>query len=413
MVVRATKINPAMLRWARERAGYSVEEVARRRRVSPLRILNWESGVQFPTWRQLERLSYQDYHRSPTMFFCDSPPEERYVDQEFDRLPASVLGSLHPDTLYAVRQARMRQDDLGVLQQVDAKGTKVEADSLRKQAASTASPDVLASAIDSYFLSTLNQLEPEWPGVTTVTEPSLGVEISRGLRLSGPVSKDSELTQTGSVPSHRAFGFFRNLVEETGVWVFLRSFKQKDVNGFSLNHDQFPVIYLNSAKSQEQRISTMFNEWAHIGFDFNHIELSDRQRYLKELTEVDRKIEVSCLQFSTGRAHSVGVREDSSGATVLDLGGSIFFVSPFFFVWQDYWESREDVGTESHNVAATGALSQGYYAIQKSFLGERYIRAAFEAFEADRIDEHELAATLGVKGRHLKRLGNYAWQQSR
>ncbi len=115
MVVRATGINPAMLRWARERAGYSVEEVARRMRVPDERVENWEAGQICSTWKQAESLAQRLYRRSTTLFFLNDPPEEPTVYGEFPQLPASVLGDLHPDTLYAVRQARARQRHLRVL----------------------------------------------------------------------------------------------------------------------------------------------------------------------------------------------------------------------------------------------------------------------------------------------------------
>ena len=112
MVVRATGINPEMLRWARERAGYSIEEVARRRRVPPERVKEWEAGKSFPTWKQLKQLAFKDYHRGTVFFLFKDPPEEKTVAERFHRLPAEMLADLHPDTLYAVRQARYRQDDL-------------------------------------------------------------------------------------------------------------------------------------------------------------------------------------------------------------------------------------------------------------------------------------------------------------
>ncbi len=212
------------------------------------------------------------------------------------------------------------------------------------------------------------------------------------------------------VRSSQPFAFFRKLVEATGVWVFLRSFKQKDVNGFGLNHEQFPVIYLNSAKNYEQRILTMFNEWAHIGFDFNHIELSDRQRYLNGLTEVDYNIEVSCLQFSAKHTQSAASGAGGRASHLHEFGRTVSFVGSFAFFWQGHQAAWDVENSESGNGEGKGPGAQGYYAIQKSRLGERYIRAAFEAFEAERIDEHQLAATLGVKGQHLQRLGNDAWR---
>ena len=115
MVIRATKINPEILRWARERAGYSIEDIARRRRVSPERVREWESGESFPTWKQFTKLAHEDYHRGTVFFFFRDLPEEKTVAERFPRLPPAMLADLCPDTLYAVRQASYRQEHLAEL----------------------------------------------------------------------------------------------------------------------------------------------------------------------------------------------------------------------------------------------------------------------------------------------------------
>ena len=72
-----TGINPKILVWARERAGYSIEEIALKlKRKSTIEISNWESGKSVPTYAQLEKLAYTYYKRPLAIFFLPSPPPE-------------------------------------------------------------------------------------------------------------------------------------------------------------------------------------------------------------------------------------------------------------------------------------------------------------------------------------------------
>ena len=120
MADRATGINPEMLRWARERAGYpTVESVAARLKRPVEQIEAWESGAAFPTWRQLERLARDLYHRPTALFFLPSPPIEKTPTAEFERLPKATIEDLEPDTWFALRHAEARRLDLGELAQFD------------------------------------------------------------------------------------------------------------------------------------------------------------------------------------------------------------------------------------------------------------------------------------------------------
>ena len=410
MVVRETKINPEMLRWARECAGYTVGEIAGRRGVPSCRILNWESGKEFPTWRQLERLAFLDYRRSPTLFFLNSPPDEKYVEQEFDRLPSAMLNNLHPDTLYAVRQARIRQEHLALLHPDDATSRVSMMGDLSGEAEFALGEVELISLLVSRLATALSQPEEDWDNTPVRDDLLEDLTVFRPTTINDGLSWFTPVPPVLSSGSSFDFENWRSLLIETGVWVFQRPFKQKDVNGFCFNHDRFPVIYLNSALDHAGRISTMLNEWAHIAFDFNHIERSDRELYLEELTGVDHRIEATCQRFAAGGWQSAVWRGSGVTSNILDFSasrgismrGSIDRLA----------EHREDYHDEVLSTDGEGLADdqpvRGYYAIQKSLLGEQYIRAAFTAFEAERIDELELSAALGVKGRYLQRLGDYA-----
>ena len=347
MVVRATGINPAMLRWARERAGYSVEEVARRRRVSSERVKEWEIGKSFPTWKQLEQLAHQDYHRGTVLFLLNDPPEEKTVAEHFPRLPAKALIDLYPDTLYAVRQARIRQDDLAELLGPDGTGERSILRDLRGEV-DGGNPSKLAVLVGEY----------------------LGVDLNDPDGFSNRIY---------------TFEDFRNRIENTGVWVFKRSFRQKDVAGLCLGDDVYPVIYVGNGLDKEREIFALFNELAHLLFDFNYLERADKRHYLPSMTADCLAIENACNQFAE-EFRGVYVHAAAQQARCEDAPG-------------DSAENGHKTGNREF-----------YYTVQGTNLGRKYLRAAFRAFEDQRIEELELASFLGVRGHHLDGLENYVWQ---
>lgn len=66
--------NGAMLRWAREWRGRSVEEAAKKAGVTPERVRSWELGEEQPTVRMARKLA-DFYGRSFMEFFYTDPPE--------------------------------------------------------------------------------------------------------------------------------------------------------------------------------------------------------------------------------------------------------------------------------------------------------------------------------------------------
>ena len=66
------EVKPALLRWARDRAGMQVDDLARR---FP-RLAHWESGEARPTRRQLERFA-KATHATVDHLLMARPPVER------------------------------------------------------------------------------------------------------------------------------------------------------------------------------------------------------------------------------------------------------------------------------------------------------------------------------------------------
>ncbi len=343
MVIRATKINPEILRWARERAGYSIEDIARRRRVSPERVREWESGQSFPTWNQFAKLAHEDYHRGTVFFFFRDLPEEKTAAERFPRLPPAMLTDLHPDTLYAVRQASYRQDDLAELLGPDGAGERFILRDLRGLA-DAGNPGRLALAVREY----------------------LGLD---------PNDPEGFSNRAGT------FEDFRRLIEAAGVWVFKRSFRQKDIAGLCLGDDVYPVIYVNHGETKERQVFTLFNGLAHLLFDFNYLERKDKKHYLKALSPAEQAVEKAC--------HAFGEEFEAHAS-------------------ERYSKAELTLGVPSVDGRVKGR--RGYYDFQKAYLGKKYLRTVFLSFEEGRIEELDIASFLGVRGINLAELEGYAWE---
>lgn len=62
------KINPNILKWALDNINYSIPSFAKKIGQKELTIKKWLDGESFPTYKQLEKISY-DILKIPSIFF--------------------------------------------------------------------------------------------------------------------------------------------------------------------------------------------------------------------------------------------------------------------------------------------------------------------------------------------------------
>ena len=100
-------VTPAILKWARETAGYEIVEIAHKLRMPPERILSWERGDARPTLRQAEKLA-NVYKRPLASFYLPSPPPTIKPPPDY-RSPSTAQIGLTPQMRYELRRARYRR----------------------------------------------------------------------------------------------------------------------------------------------------------------------------------------------------------------------------------------------------------------------------------------------------------------
>src|SRR5438034_4964263 len=97
-------VKPALLTWARERAGLPLQDAAAKASVEVERLREWEQGEDRPSIPQLRKLG-EVYKRPIAVFFLPEPPQGFDPQREFRRLPGLTARTESPEMRLALRKA--------------------------------------------------------------------------------------------------------------------------------------------------------------------------------------------------------------------------------------------------------------------------------------------------------------------
>lgn len=374
---KLTGVNPKIIQWARERARYSLESVAVKFKKDVSVIEKWESGEDFPTYSQLEKLA-EIYKRPLALFFFPEPPLEAEEKQEFRTLPDFEIENLAADTIYALRQAKAMQLSL---QEIN-NGINPSTKKIFQDISVSSSDDLrkLAEQIRNYLNVTLEE-QLTWNDQETALKK------------------------------------WRSAVEEAGIFIFKRSFKQREISGFCLIDIEFPIIYLNNSTEKSRQIFTIFHELAHILLQTNGITKSD-DRYINSLQGENKYIEIFCNKFAAEFLLPNHVFSEIIRETIVNVNDNDKIISK---ISSDYKVSREvvlrklldnnlisqkeytlkvrewyseQVGKSQDKNKKSGG---DYYANQATYLGENYLKLVFNKYYQGQYDIERVADYLNIK----------------
>lgn len=250
-------INPDILKWARERSGYTVEAIAAFLKKDVSIVNDWELGERAPTYVQLEKLA-DKYKRPIAIFFFPEPPEEPNIAENL-ALRSSDNTPLEPRIHILLRQAYARQLSL---MELNFGTNPMEMKIFRDlQARPTDSAKELAQQARAY----------------------LNISIT---------------TQAKWKSSTEALENWRDRIEEAGIFVFKEAFQDDSIDGFCLIHDEFPVIYLNNSRPSVRQIFSLFHELGHLLLGENGITRSNIFHGGIFRGDATEEIEDFCDQFA-------------------------------------------------------------------------------------------------------------------
>lgn len=215
------EVNPDVLKWARESAGWSPDETSRKLKVHAERLHRWESGAERPPLNALVALA-QCFKRPLAALLLPEPPVESTPPRDFRSLPGR-REQLSPETLLVIRRARRLQS---------------AAMELMSQMGRSSSPKI-----------GIGGLEDRPDRIAAAERAALAVSLDEQTRWKDP---------------YEASRAWRERLEHANVLVFQFAMPIEDCRGFSLAENQPPVIVVNPSDAIRARIFTLFHEYAHL-----------------------------------------------------------------------------------------------------------------------------------------------------
>ncbi len=368
-------INPDILKWARERSGYTIEGIAAFLKKDASIINDWESGECAPTYIQLEKLA-DKYKRPIALFFFPEPPDEPNIAENL-ALRSSDNTPLEPRIHILLRKAYARQLSL------------MELNMGKNPAEMKIFRDLQARPNDSVIM------------LAQQARAYLNVDVT---------------TQTSWSTPGTALEKWRDCIEEAGIFVFKDAFQDDSVDGFCLTHDEFPIIYLNNSRPPVRQIFSLLHELGHLLLGENDIT--------RGISRKGGKVEMFCNQFAaeflvpsddleTHLNFSIyndnAVEELAKYYKVSRVVILLKLVNKGIFTKEHHWQKIDKWTNEyAHHLKkeTDGKTSSGgsYYNTLMTYLGHRFMELAFGKYREGHCSIEQLAEHLNVKVKHLPQL---------
>ncbi len=368
-VKEALPVTPAVIRWARERAGFSIEDVSKAFK----KIAGWEAGEGAPSYAQLEQMA-EKFKTPVAVFFFPNPPDVPSVEKSFRTLTAADFAAIPRTVRLFLRRGQAMQ--LNLVELNDGKNPSPRLITRDIKVSPNTSLDALAFAIRKY----------------------LGVTIEQ---------------QASWKSTDKAMEAWRDAFAQVGIYVFKDAFHAKTYFGFCLYDDEFPVIYVNNSCPKSRQIFTLFHELGHLLFKTSGIDIFDDE-FIKHLPADEQKIEAIC----NGLAGRLLVPDDVFDNLMLgrmadrDTAAQLaaYFSVSREVIYRKLLD-RKLIDAAEYSAAAKfwgGQLkpakgsSGNFYNSRYSYLGPRYIDLAFTRYYQQRFDDLQLAEYLNLKPKNLQ-----------
>lgn len=226
--MNAANINHEILIWARNRAGLTVDDAAKKLNVKNSKIKEWETGVKRPTFKQAVNLA-KLFSMPFGYLFISKPPHEELPIPDLRTLGSQKNQVISPDLSAIIEKMQRRQ---------------------------------------SWFREYLIELNADKnKAVGRFNIDSGADEIVADLR---------EKLQVGICPDKGNWeDYYKDLVsriEDVGILVMRQRFLQfnsreldiEEFRGFALMDDYAPLLFINHADVPYARIFTLIHELAHL-----------------------------------------------------------------------------------------------------------------------------------------------------
>ena len=374
-------LQPELLRWARERAGLTQDDLAKKIPVNPDRVRAWEQTGKISI-AQIDKLAAKTY--TPLGYlYLPEPPDESLPIRDFRTRSGDAPTRQSPDLLDTVYQMQRRQNWMR--------------------------DDLIEGGADPLNFVGAYSLTDSHTEVAAAMRAALGLAT-------GWAEERASWSQ--------ALRFLRNRLDKVGVLVVFngvvgnnnhRKLDPTEFQGFALVDEYAPLVFVNSADYIASQMFTLAHEVAHLFVGETGLSVFDR------LLPADDETEQFCDQVAAeflvpqqalqalqacwptvqdlGNRHQAIARKSKVSAIVaarraLDLG--LIERDAFFGFYDDH--KRQGVGRRF-----TGE-GGNFWNIQKWRIGPRFAGAVARAAREGRLLYREAYSLTDLRGDTFERM---------
>ncbi|MCW5649150.1 MAG: ImmA/IrrE family metallo-endopeptidase [Ramlibacter sp.] len=381
-------INPDLLLWARQTAGLSIEDLARRTGIALARLVKAEAGETPLTTIQLEKVA-AICRRPVAAFYLPRAPAIPVAIPDFRRLPEGGLRSLSTELRLEIRRAQQRrQETLDLAEELE-------------------------EDLPIFDLSFSLDLSPH--------------EASKKLRDYMRISVEEQISWG---KPEKALKEWKKAAEAIGVMVFeVSRIPVSEMRGVALSLSPLPIAILNGADEASARIFSLIHELAHLALNVSAIDsgafdedglAAQEARTEKFCNEVAGEFLVPILsvqKFLEARQNSVldlalvaAIAKHFSVsrqvvARRLQVRGHI---NPAQYrQWhQQLKEEYEQYLKDRKAKIKANKSGPPFEVIQARNLSQTFVRVAFNAYDQDHLSLNGVSGLLGLKVKGVFALRN-------
>jgi Zn-dependent peptidase ImmA (M78 family)/DNA-binding XRE family transcriptional regulator len=385
-----TPVTPAVLSWARRSASVTLEEAAKAAGVSVERLQAWEAGDGLPTLPMLRKLAAK-YKRPLAVMLLREPPQGFQALRDFRRVDPSET-PMPTSVALEIRTAHERRElALDMAAEADEEPT---AFTLRAKLGED--PEEVGQRFRAYFETKFEE-QTQW--------------ARRG----------------------KVFEGWRAKIEAKGILVFVMGGPHgplvRQVRGFAIPAESFPVIAVNGRDRTNGRTFTLLHECVHLALEQGVVE--NHIASYRRLPAADRAVEKFCnavaaatlmpkgalakeavrlnkSRFSewtdaemTAVADSMGVSREAMLLRAVGLG----FAAPRFYAgkrakFEEEYDKLDEPSGKSVPIAPYKTMLNRY--------GRTFARIVLDSYHDRRITMNDAAAFLNVQAKHIDYIARQA-----
>ncbi|MCX7871458.1 MAG: XRE family transcriptional regulator [bacterium] len=368
------EINPEVIKYLRETSGWSIEEIAKKLKISIENYKEIEAGREFLTFQQIKQLS-KLFQRPTSAFFLPQAPKELPISSAFRVLPKTEK-RISKELLLAIRKAQYYQS-------------------------------IVNEIILDLNISFTPKIEK-----TKLEDNPIEVAIKERNESRIPIEKQYKFKD-----AYEAFNTWRKFIESKNILVFQFKFPLEDARGFSLMDTLPYVIVINSQDNILARIFTLFHEYAHLilGIPEIYIQDSDTSKEIEKWCDTfASEFLIPTKELEKNELFELLVKTEKVMPKIIENLSREFKVSKKAILtklmllnvlsYEDYEEQKAKIESkiESKKNQGKSIITPAKKCVQEK--GEKFILTVLESKEKGLITTQDLLEFLSINYQNLDKL---------